>query len=75
MTESEKQHRTLEFFKANEGREFTAIDINREVNTSDARKIISRLRRAGHRIIDRVINKSNGTKGYHYERNNNSSSN
>lgn len=72
---AKKQSEVLTFFKQNEGREFTAIDINREVNTSDARKIISRLRRAGYRIIDRVINKSNGTKGYHYERNNNSSSN
>lgn len=64
---AKKQFEVLTFFKQNEGREFTAIDINREVNTSDARKIISRLRRAGHRIIDRVINKSNGTKGYRYE--------
>ena len=67
MTESEKQHRALEFFKANEGRKFTAIDINFAVHTGDARKIISRLRRAGHRILDVVINKSNGTKKYWYE--------
>lgn len=67
MTISEKQAQTFRFFQENEGRKFTAIDINLAVRTSDARKIISRLRRAGHRILDEIVNKSNGTKQYWYE--------
>lgn len=72
---AEKQAQVLKFLIENSGRRFTAIDINREVNTSDARKCISRLRRAGHTIKDEIINKHNGTKEYWYERNNNNSGN
>lgn len=70
-----KKKKTLRLFLANRDHKFTACQINRLIDTADARKIISRLRQEGHVIKDEIINKHNGTKQYWYERNNNISGN
>jgi len=63
----QKKKKTLRLFLANKGRKFTACNINRLIDTGDARKIISDLRKAGHPIKDEICNKKNGTKYYYYE--------
>ena len=66
MERPQKKHQVLRLLQENRDTEFTACQINAKVNTSDARKCISRLKREGYPIFDRIINKSNGTKAYYY---------
>lgn len=54
----------LRLFMKKRNRWLTAIDINRIVNTSDARKIISVLIRRGFIIEKTIIDKRTGTKAY-----------
>lgn len=46
------------------GKRLTAMQINEIVNTGDARKRISELRREGFPIIDTIVDKASGTKVY-----------
>lgn len=50
-----------------QGFAYTAIELNQILNTGDARKYISRLRRKGVRIDSKVIN-TDGTKKYFIKR-------
>lgn len=64
-TQREKKIRqVLRLFMQNQNGWLTAIDINRIVNTSDARKIISVLIRNGFNIEKTIIDKRTGTKAY-----------
>lgn len=51
-----------------EGKRMTAIQINEMVNTGDARKRISELRREGFPIVDSIVDKTSGTKVYWLDR-------
>ena len=63
----EKKKRQVKMLFLN-GDKFTAIRINEAVHTSDARKIISVLRREGFPIADKIIDERSGTKVYWLDR-------
>lgn len=64
-TQREKKiGQVLRLFMQNQNGWLTAIDINRIVNTSDARKIISVLIRKGFIIEKTIVDKRTGTKAY-----------
>jgi len=50
-----------------QGFAYTAIELNQILNTGDARKYISRLRRKGVRIDSKIIS-ADGTKKYFIKR-------
>ena len=59
-----KMAQTIALFQANKDKWLTAMQINEAVRTADARKKISDLIKRGWPIEKKIINETNGTKGY-----------